>query len=177
MTDLETFDTYGTLSGPDTLTIRRLLPGPVERVWAWLTESDLRQQWLAAGEMTMEPGAPFRLTWRNSELTDPPGACPEGAGGEHGMDSRITALDPPRMIAFAWGETGEVTITLAPQGSRVLLTLVHRRLPEGAMRQKIGAGWHAHLDLLVDRVAGTAPAPFWDAWTGLHAEYRARFPL
>ncbi len=49
MTELATLDAYGVLTEPATLTIQRLLPGPIERVWAYLTESDLRRQWLAAG--------------------------------------------------------------------------------------------------------------------------------
>jgi uncharacterized protein YndB with AHSA1/START domain len=36
---------------PATLKIERLLPGPIERVWACLTEIGLRRRWLAAGEM------------------------------------------------------------------------------------------------------------------------------
>ena len=50
---------YGVLTEPSTLTVQRLLPGPIERVWGFLTQSDLRRQWLAAGDMTMEVGAPF----------------------------------------------------------------------------------------------------------------------
>ena len=79
---------YGVLTEPATLTIQRFLPGPIERVWAYLTESDLRRQWLAAGQMEMNVGAPFELVWRNSELTNPPGRRPEGFGDEHRMESR-----------------------------------------------------------------------------------------
>lgn len=35
--------------------IQRLLPGSVERVWPYLTDEDLRQQWLAEGRF--EPRA------------------------------------------------------------------------------------------------------------------------
>jgi uncharacterized protein YndB with AHSA1/START domain len=49
MTELASLDTYGALIEPTTVKIQRLLPGPIERVWAYLTESDLRRQWLAAG--------------------------------------------------------------------------------------------------------------------------------
>ena len=66
------------LTEPATITIQRFLPGPIERVWAYLTESDLRRQWLAAGQMEMKVGAPFELVWRNNELTNPPGKRPEG---------------------------------------------------------------------------------------------------
>ena len=37
-------DAYGQLIEPATLKIQRLLPGTAERVWAYLTESDLRRQ-------------------------------------------------------------------------------------------------------------------------------------
>ena len=49
MTELATLDAYGVLTEPATLKIQRVLPGPIERVWAYLTESELRRQWLAAG--------------------------------------------------------------------------------------------------------------------------------
>ena len=42
-------DVYGTLIEPTTLKIQRMLPGPIERVWAYLTDSELRRKWLAAG--------------------------------------------------------------------------------------------------------------------------------
>ena len=64
MTTLATPDAYGFLTEPSTLTIQRLLPGPIERVWAYLTESNLRRQWLAAGDMEMKVGAPFELPMR-----------------------------------------------------------------------------------------------------------------
>ena len=78
MNELATPDAYGTLIEPTTLKIQRLLPGPIERVWAYLTDSELRRKWLAAGEMEMKVGAPFELVWRNDELTDPPGKRPDG---------------------------------------------------------------------------------------------------
>ncbi len=123
MIELATPDAYGVLIEPATLKIQRLLPGPIERVWAYLTESDLRRQWLAAGQMEMRVGAPFELVWRNDELTDPPGRRPAGFGDEHRMQSRITELDPPRRLAFAWGGSGDVSIELESQGDEVLLTL------------------------------------------------------
>jgi uncharacterized protein YndB with AHSA1/START domain len=176
MNELSSIDAYGVLTEPATLTIERLLPGPVERIWAYLTESDLRRRWLAAGEMTLAVGAPFELVWRNDELTDPPGARPEGFGDEHRMQSRITELDPPRRIAFTWNGSGDVSIALEPRGDEVLLTLTHRRLPDRPTMLMVSAGWHAHLDLLDARARGADPAPFWDAWTRLRGEYEPRIP-
>src|ERR1700752_1612656 len=100
-------DAFGVLIEPATLKIQRLLPGPIERVWAYLTQSELRRQWLAAGDMEMKVGAPFELVWRNDELTNPPGQRPPGFGVEHRMQSRITELDPPRRLPFAWAGRGD----------------------------------------------------------------------
>jgi uncharacterized protein YndB with AHSA1/START domain len=170
-----TVDAFGTLTEPATLTIQRIMPGPIGRVWSYLTESNLRRQWLASGEMEMKAGSTFELTWRNSELTDPPGERPEGFGEEHRMQSRIIACDPPHKLAFVWGENGSVMITLEPQGSDVLLTLIHERLGDRSMKVMVGAGWHAHLDILVARVAGRETAePFWNSWTKLKKHYEAR---
>src|SRR3954464_6681164 len=124
MTEPASRDVYGVLIEPATLKIERLLPGPIERVWAYLTESDLRRRWLAAGEMQMKVGAPFELVWRNSELADPPGGRPAGFSDEHRGQCRITELDSPRKLAFAWEGAGEVSIELTEQGDdQVMLTL------------------------------------------------------
>jgi uncharacterized protein YndB with AHSA1/START domain len=177
MTDRPTPDSYGALTGPATLKIQRLLPGPIERVWAYLTESELRRKWLAAGQMEMKVGAAVELVWRNDELTNPPGQRPTGFGDEHRMQSRITELDPPRKLAIAWQGSGDVSFELEPRGNHVLLTVIHRRLPDRATLLMVGAGWHMHLDILVARATGKEePAPFWDGWSRLKKEYDQRLP-
>ncbi len=169
-------DAYGALSEDATLTLQRLLPGSIDRVWAYLTESDLRRQWLAAGKMEMRIGAPVELVWRNSELMDDPGERPEGFGEEHRMESEITELDPPYRLAISWGSTGGVTFELEPVGDMVRFTVTHRRIPDRSTMLNVSAGWHAHLDVLAARLAGEEPAPFWDHWASLKAEYADRLP-
>ena len=169
-------DAYGTLIEPATLKIQRLLPGPIERVWAYVTDGELRRKWLAAGTMEMRAGSSFELVWRNDELTDPPGNKPDGFGEEHRMQSRITELDPPRKISFTWSETGDVTIELEEIGDDVLLTLIHRRLPNRNYMLGVSAGWHMHLDVLVARARGEEPQPFWDGWLRLKQDYDRRLP-
>ena len=176
MNEVMTVDAYGVLTEPTTLKIQRLLPGPVERVWAYLTESELRRQWLAAGSMEMKTGAPFELVWRNNELTDPPGNRPPGFSEEHRMQSQITEIDPLRKITFTWNNSGDVSFELDAKGDEVLLTVIHRRLPDRATLLKHAAGWHMHLDVLVARAGGDEPAPFWDGWSRLMKEYDRRVP-
>jgi len=167
---------YGVLTEPATLKIQRLLPGPIERVWAYLTDGELRRKWLAAGRMEMNVGAPFEFVWRNDELTNPPGQRPAGFGEEHRMQSRIIELDPPRKLAIAWQGSGDVSFELEPKGNEVLLTVTHRRLPDRGTLLKVGPGWHTHLDILVARMTGEEPPPFWDCWSRLQKEYEQRIP-
>jgi uncharacterized protein YndB with AHSA1/START domain len=176
MTTSDTLDAFGKLVAPDTLRIERLMPGPIDRVWSYLIDGDKRRKWLAAGEMPQAPGGEFTLTWRNDELTSPPGARPDGFSTEHSMKSRVVEMQPPHRLVFTWGEAGEVSIDLVPEGDRVHLTLVHTRIAERPARIMIGAGWHAHLDVLAARLGGDDCAPFWDTWQRLRAEYDARLP-
>jgi uncharacterized protein YndB with AHSA1/START domain len=176
MKELATPDAYGELTESATLRIVRLLPGPIERVWAYLTDSKLRRQWLASGNMEMKVGAPFELVWRNDELNNPPSPRPPGRPEEHRMQSRITELDPPRKLAFAWDRSGDVSFELDPKGDEVLLTVIHRRLPDRETLLRVASGWHMHLDVLVARATGKEPEPFWDGWARLHTEYDRRLP-
>jgi uncharacterized protein YndB with AHSA1/START domain len=176
MSNLAPNEDYGVLTEPMTLTIQRFLPGPIERIWSYLTDSDMRRKWLAAGDMKLELGAPFSLTWRNNELMKNSGNPPPGYSNEHSMESRITELDPPNRITFTWYTSGTVTFELAPRGERVLLTVIHRGIPSRDVLLKVGPGWHNHLDVLVARVNGTEPQPFWDQFPLLRKEYERRLP-
>jgi uncharacterized protein YndB with AHSA1/START domain len=176
MIDCATRGAYGELTEPATLTIQRLLPGPIERIWSYLTQSDLRRKWLASGEMELKVGAPFEFVWRNDELTNPPGERPAGFSDEHRMQSRITEIDPPRKLSFTWGNSGDVTFELKPKGNDVVLTVIHRRLPDRNTMLMVGAGWHMHLDVLVARASSKEPEPFWDGWRRLKQDYDRRIP-
>jgi uncharacterized protein YndB with AHSA1/START domain len=169
-------DAYGALIEPATLKIQRLLPGPIERIWAYLTDSELRRKWLAAGAMDMNVGAPFEFVWRNDELSDPPGKRPDGFGEEHRMQSRITELEPPKKISFTWNGSGDVSFELEPRRDKVLLTVIHRRLPDRGTMLRVGPGWHMHLDILVACATGGKPTPFWDGWIRLQKEYDRLLP-
>ncbi len=174
MTDLTQPGSYGMLTEPATLKIERLLPGPIERVWDYLTRSDLRRRWLASGEMELLVGGAFEFVWRNTELSDPPGALPEGIPAERRMTGTITELAPPYRLGISWGSTGGVVFDLAPVGAEVLLTLIHRRVTERSTLLNVSAGWHAHLDVLVRHMNGLESPLLWETWTRLKAEYEGR---
>jgi uncharacterized protein YndB with AHSA1/START domain len=49
--------------------LERLLPGPVERVWAYLTESEKRATWLCGGEFELRVGGRVRLEFDHARPT------------------------------------------------------------------------------------------------------------
>lgn len=173
---------YGMIIEPGTLRIQRLPPGPIERVWAYLTESDKRATWLASGAMKLENGAPLELEFRNSDLAgehEQPPAKYKQHGGCVSNRGHITCLFPPRLLSFTWaeqdqGRPSEVTFELTKQGNAVLLTVTHRRLANRDEMLSVAGGWHTHLDILLDRLHDRAPQPFWSTHARLEEEYRAR---
>lgn len=175
MTLQETVDPFAQWREGATLVIQRWLPGPAERIWQYLTDSDLRRQWLAAGDMTLAPGAPLELVWRNDDLSHGDDPRPDGFSGEHRMQSHVIAADPPRLLSFTWGQ-GAVTFELREKGDRVLLTVTHTGLDDGGARTMIAAGWHMHLDILGAVAMDRPAASFWSGWTALRATYRDRLP-
>ena len=175
---------HATVVDPHTVRIERTLPGPIERVWAYLTESDKRRQWLAAGDMELEDGGSVEHIFRNSELTGHDGSPPPkyaAHAGESRMRGRITACEPPTLLAYDWGEgDGEkpshVRFELTPHGDEVHLVLVHSRLPNREQMLSVAGGWHTHLGILLDRLEGREPAGFWATHTKLEAEYEKIIP-
>jgi len=177
LNDLATPSAYGTLTEPTTVKIQRLLPGPIERVWSYLTQSELRRQWLAAGTMENAAGTDVEFVWRNEELSDPPSQRPEGFPEEHRMTSQIVEFDPPHKLVITWQGSGNVAFDLKRQGDDVLLTLLHERLPNRKTLLMVSAGWHMHLDLLVASMTGAQRLDFWEGWGRLHKEYDELLPL
>ena len=168
---------YGVVSEAGAIRFERLLPGPVERVWDYLTDPDKRRQWLAAGEMDLRPGGAIELIWRNSELARPDETVPDkyaGFAGEHRMQGRILRVDPPRLLVHSWDEDAEVIYELAERGDQVLLTLTNRKLPNRAALVDVAGGWHTHLEMLRAKLEGTELPPFWATVAEVEAEYERR---
>ena len=171
MTDTQFNNRHGVLAPDKSLRIRRRLPGPIERVWAYLTDSDLRRQWLASGAMQLQPGASFELVWRNDELSVSADERPEGFDAESRATCQFIEVEPLRRMRYIWPGVGEVSMELEAAGSDVLLTVTHRQLVGERLALNVSAGWHAHLALLVARLEGTAVPSLWATWKMVRAEY------
>lgn len=184
---IQTIDnnSYGTLDEPGTLVFQRRLPGPVERVWEYLTDSEKRGRWLASGEMEMRVGGKVELIFRNAELSpvrEQPPAKYAHLGDCVSFTGEVTKFDPPRLLAYTWGESSasgeevsEVTFELEPRGQEVLLTLTHRRLADDRdMRISVLGGWHTHLQILIEKLGGRPASPFWSTHAKLEQDYDQR---
>ena len=174
-------DSYAEVTGEGSVRMQRLLPGPIERIWTYLTDSKLRGQWLASGEMDLKVGGRVELRFLHRELSPHPDPIPERYKDmEHGhtFSGKITQLEPPTLLAYTWGESygdSEVTFELAPRGADVLLTITHRRLADRDEMASVAGGWHTHIGILIDRLHGRTPPGFWSAHAKVEGEYERRF--
>jgi len=171
---------YGVVTEPRTVYYERLLPGPIERVWAYITESEKRGKWLGTGEMELRVGGRVELKFHHDDLSAKIEPTPERFKQREGMQlvGRVTRCEPPRLLSWIWDvSTGsEVTFELTPRGADVMLALTHRGLRVRNAMLSVGPGWHAHLGVLADNLNGREPGPFWSTFVPLEAEYAKRIP-
>lgn len=168
---------YGKLIAPDSVRIERLLPGPIERVWDFLTDSEKRSSWLAAGPMELRSGGKVEHEFRNQQLSEPSDYAPAKYAGAEGftLQGQITACKPPYLLSYLWNmgsnEVSEVCFELAQQNEKVLLTVTHVRLVNRNELISVASGWHTHLDILIARLQERTPISFWSRHTQLEGEY------
>src|SRR5262249_25523670 len=114
----------GTYSAPGEVRLVRLLPGPIERVWEYLADSEKRARWFAGGMIEPRAGGRVELFFRhiNPSPDETPTAeqQPYHDPGQT-MTGEVTLFEPPRRLGFRWpmdenGEPSEVTFVLTPRG-------------------------------------------------------------
>lgn len=160
-----------------TIQFVRILPGPIEKVWFYLADSDKRGQWFARGAFGAV-GEPFELVWKHSELSPnkaaPPPGMEEMDKTGHSAVNTLLKMEPPHLLVFTFGgskanpdKISEVEFKLEDiGGDRVRLTLTHSKIADEAMRTGVSRGWHSHLDMLQYWAEGNTPPAFWDVWRG-----------
>lgn len=154
----------------ETLRFERELAAPIDTVWEYLVDPELRARWFMGGPTEPRVGGKLGFTFAHDRLSDDDVANPERYASNQGKawSETITRIDPPHALAFTWndGDAGEVTIELAETGAgRTRLTLTHSGLRGPADARNFGGGWGAHLAVLEKRLAGERVADFW----ALHA--------
>jgi uncharacterized protein YndB with AHSA1/START domain len=168
---------HSTLVEPGTVRLERLLPGPLERVWAYITEPKKRAMWICGGTIDLRVGGKMHMEFDNNSLTSDKSPPPKYQGrGKHTSPGLVTRLEPMRVFAHTWtwesGDT-EVTYELAPRGKDVLLTIVHSKVKGRDATASVMGGWDVHTGVLEDVLRGAEPRPFWATHTKLEKEYDA----
>lgn len=173
-------NTLATMTAPGTIVLKRLLPGPIDRVWAYLVEPELRKKWIAAGVMDLTPGGAYEYIFDHELLSETKEAVPEKYKDDchpgMSMTGRIIEVDPPKILHMSWAdgseEASEVKFELEEQGSGVMLTLTHMKLFDNGLLVGVSAGWHTHVDIMEDNLRGDTPRPFWGTHMPLEDTYR-----
>ena len=176
MNDMISESKLGTSPEQATVRLERMLPGPIERVWAYLTEPDKRATWFAGGAMDLRVGGKADLHFDHSNIS-PEKTPDEYKSKRSDWPETITRIEPPRLLAYTFGAAGpesEVTFELETRGKGVLLVITHRRLADRKTMIGVASGWDAHVGILEDRLNGVEPRPFWTTHARLKREYEAR---
>jgi uncharacterized protein YndB with AHSA1/START domain len=131
------------------LTLKRRLNAPPERVYAAWTDPEKLKRWFGPEEIeTLRAEADARVGGRFRIVmlgTD---------GEEHDVSGVYREVVPNEKIVFtwAWRSTPEreslVTVVIKPEGAGSLLTLVHEQFFDEAARDRHEHGWIGCLDKL-----------------------------
>lgn len=134
--------------------VERLLPGPLERAWAWLTEADKLGQWFAEADGDLGPERRVNLRFRAEVIERP---------RDYVSQFVVTRWEPRRALSCDWvdpdaGEAAasQVLFELEPRGEQVLLVISNTRLPERDWADVAG-GWTGHTAVLAARLSGRTP--------------------
>ena len=109
---------------PDTIRLERTLDAPVETVWRYLTEANLRRDWFMGGS-DATPGGEFDLKVDHDNLSEDKDVdYPEGYAQFKGTvwTEKVIRFDPPRLLetTFQSGKNGTVTYELTPLGETLI---------------------------------------------------------
>lgn len=170
---------YATYPENAVLEIYRDLPGPIERIWDYLTKSELREKWLCAGKVSAETGGIIQFRFDHSLLSKHSTPDSHQNSGDQQMTGIVRVYDPPHHLAFSWPSAEaeaptEVVIKLTEIAGGVRLHLRHEKVMTSDYKSGASAGWHTHLDILGDVLEGQAGRDFWEHFLPLEQEYKAK---
>jgi uncharacterized protein YndB with AHSA1/START domain len=155
--------------GPDTIRLERMLDAPIDKVWRYLTEGELRQQWFMGGT-DARPNAEFELVVDHDRLSGDEVPYPESYAAFKGAvwTERVIRFEPPHLLetTFQSGKNGNVTYELTADGERTRLVLTHSGITSPTGSQDFGTGWNSHMTVLQEKLAGRGVRDFW----ALHAQ-------
>jgi uncharacterized protein YndB with AHSA1/START domain len=175
----------GLITEGHTLSFDCALPATTERTWSYLTQAEGLRAWLADGSLEPRLRGSVRLRFQTGEALVRPnsGVLIRGT---------VTRCEPYRSLGYSWMDgsreadaslsmkalpaASAVRFDLAGNGHHTTLCLTHTGLSAHAL-SRVGAGWHAHLNMLIaamrDEIAISVPAPF----AGLSPRYEPHMAM
>jgi len=151
--------------GTDAIRLVRTLDAPVDTVWRYLTDPELRRQWFAAGPIEPRVGGTLDLVFDHDHLSDDDVPYPERYAQYKGAVSheKVVRFEAPHVFAFTFegGGPSVVTFELFPEGERTRLVLTHSGIEDPVNFVNFGGGWHSHLAVLQAKLAGRGVPDFW----------------
>jgi uncharacterized protein YndB with AHSA1/START domain len=158
-----------------TVRLERMMPAPIERVWQYLVDPELRATWLGGGTATPTKGEEFDLDFDHARITDDPQPSSSGFEPHHEIGT-VLECEPPRLLSYSWGEwfgpAAVVTMELEPAGDETRLTITHSRVTQAAIIPDVATGWTGHLDALEDKLRGGSGEGFWTNFDEAHERYQ-----
>lgn len=133
------------------LTLKRHIKAPPEKVFAAWTQPELMRQWFApARAATLEAECDLRIGGRYRVLMHT-----EDDGRDHEASGVYREIVPHERLVFTWTwlnrpEEGETLVTLhfRSDGGHTLFTLTHERFASAQLRDEHSDGWSGALDKL-----------------------------
>lgn len=147
------------VEGGSVVRFERHLPYTVDDVWASLTEPKKLEEWLAAAEIELTEGGRIQLTFANTGDV---------------INGKVMQVQASSILAYTWNSEDAneslVRWELTPEADGCLLVLTHTiRVPERLSYML--AGWHVHLDLLEETLAGEVKGWPWSHWESMREKY------
>lgn len=174
---MNTNEHYGKFIAPGEVRIVRTLPGPIERIWEYLTDPEKRARWICGGVLEQKAGGKVEFAMVHKNLAPdetPPERFAQVQDPGVTFEGKVLQCEPPRLLVYTFGsDDSVVTFELTPQGKQVLLVLTHRTrgTEERAELSNYASGWHLHLTHLIAQLEGAPRPPFWPVHLRLKAEY------
>lgn len=165
----------GKFRGQAEVVLVRTLPGPIERLWDYLTDPEKRARWFAGGPMEPRKGGKMELFFHHKNIAPdevPPEQFKQVQDPGFKMPGTVLRWEPPHVLSYTFDDDSDVTFELTPQGKTVQLVLTHRsRGADLPFLTGYASGWHTHFAILIALLEDAPRPAFWAMHAKLKAEY------
>ena len=148
------------------LRFERTLPAPIDTVWKYLTDPEMRARWFMGGAIDARVGGKIEFVFNHDRLSDGDVPMPERFAANQGKrwTEDIVRIEAPHVLAYTFGVGSDTlaTFELTDLGDGTTrLTLVHSGIKSAEQAANFGGGWTSHLAVLEAKLGGGGVADFW----------------